>query len=146
MVNITEDLRNKVVRMPVTGEFITDIGDCEVIDKITLTMKDCNKVKLKAEQAREKFLSEWDGSEDLANKFAAVEYNNSLKYWSTVYSLAIDDEPAYKVNGLKQVMDTVDNYFGTKYNPIYESFAKEVCEDNGLKLSKPVTEDDTVTD
>ncbi len=133
MLNVTEDLRNKVVKMPTTGEFLPD-GDSEVIDIISLTMKDCNKVKLKAESARLNFVDKFDGNEDLAKRFAIVEYNNTLKYWAVVYGLAVEDEAAYKLNGLDQVTAYIDNFFGTKYNSVYEDLALEILDKNGLEL------------
>ena len=45
MLNVTQDLRNKVIKMPTPGEFLPSVKgvESEVIDIITLTMKDCNK-------------------------------------------------------------------------------------------------------
>ena len=144
-LNVTEDLRNKVIKMPTPGEFLPKSEDAEIIDIISLTMKDCNKVKLKAEAARLNFVDSFDGDEDLAERFAIVEYNNTLKYWAVVYALAVDDEPAYKLNGMEQVTSYIDNYFGTTFNPIYEDLAVTICQENGLEL-QGIEEDDEETE
>jgi hypothetical protein len=118
--------------MPDVSLHDPDIDDIEPIPFINPGLTGVLRIKNKADAARRKFLDESDL--DNSEYFADVEYNNTLKYWSVVFCLSVDDEPAYKLNGQDQVESYVENYLGSKFYGAYESLALDIIDSLGLEL------------
>ena len=132
MLNVEQDLRENKIKSPGVGLHDPSNDDIEAIPFVHLTLTDALRVKNKAQKAYVQFLA--DAEMDSAEYFADVEYNNTLKYWAVVYCLSVDDEAAYKRNGLEQVESYVENFLGVKYFNAFESLALEICEECGLEL------------
>lgn len=133
-MNIEEDLRAKKIYQPEVGLYDPEREGVEAIPFVQMGLTDTLRVRNKAEKARVEFLSKTDM--DNAEYFANVEYNNQLKYWAVVYCLSVDDEAAYKVNGLSQVENYIENYFGIRLFDVYESLALEILDSCGIELAK----------
>ena len=131
MLNVEQDLRDNKIKAPGVGLHDPDNEDIEAIPFVHLTLTDALRVKNKAQKALVQFLA--DADMDSAEYFADVEYNNTLKYWAVVYCLSVDDEAAYKRNGLEQVESYVENFLGVKHYGAFESLALEICEECGLE-------------
>lgn len=133
MLNVEEDLRNKLIQMPESGLFDTGTDEIEPIPFVHPTLTSLRKIKLKAESARRKFIQESDLSSSL-EYFADAEYNETLKYWAVVFSLSIDDEPAHTINGQKYMEEYVENKLGSKFNNTYDELALTIINEVGLVL------------
>lgn len=132
MLNVEQELRENKIVAPGVGLHDPNNDDIEAIPFVHLNLTDALRIKNKAQKAFVQFLADTDM--DNAEYFADVEYNNTLKYWAVVYCLSVDDEAAYKRNGLEQVEAYVENYLGVKFYAAFESLAVEICEECGLEL------------
>lgn len=144
MLNVEEDLRAKKMPQPGVGLHDPEHADIEAIPFVSIGLTDLLRLKNKAEKARVDFLA--SANIDSSEYFANVEYNNQLKYWAVVYCVSIDDEAAYKANGLAQVENYVENYLGSKFYGAYESLALEILDSCGVELLEVNQDESEVED
>ena len=134
MINTEQDFRDKTIRQPQVFLHEHEIEGLESIPFVQMGLTDALIVRKKADSAKRDYLSNanFDGAEYFANE----EYNNKLKYWSVVYCLSVNDEPAYRVNGLNYIENYVNDFLGVKFYAAYESLALEILDSCGIELAK----------
>lgn len=140
ILNVEEDLRKRVIPTPEVGLFDPNNDDIEPIPFVHPTLTAIRKIKLKADNARTKFLDESELSSNSAY-FADVEYNETLKFWVVVFSLSVDDQAAYVKHGQQYMEDYVENKLGSKFYGLYEDLAIDIIQEIGLTLKS--LEDET---
>ena len=145
-LNITEMLKNKERPQPEANLFEPSLSylpagytDAEPVDTVSMTGTQCKKAKLKAEAAKMATIDEMrielpNFNDEQLGRLGDVSYNETIKYWAAVYSLAIDEERAIDVNGMDQVRELIDNKLSTKYGVIFDDLCIMCCHDSGLQL------------
>lgn len=140
ILNVTQDMKNKVVKMPKSDiyefgkELPNHIDDSEMIEYLSLDRNAIFEINKTASVKRLNVIRENKGSFDESTYFGNKSYNEELKFQVVFHSLAVDGERCIVVNGKDQVESYINEFFAVTVRDIYNDFALEMIQLNGLEL------------